>query len=203
MVPVLARALRAEGWHTLRFNFRGVGGSDGERDGGEDELLDLAGAVRFCREELGGDGPVLVGGWSFGAGVALRYGPGDERVVGWFGVGLPLGPTAAGSTAIDRGALARWGAAKLFIHGDRDEVSDLDEVRGLFEAVAGPKRLRVVEGGDHLLAEHGDVLTEELRAFAADLAPDRDAGPRSATDADPGSRTAGDPDDAGHHNGTA
>lgn len=182
MMPVLARALRNGGWHTLRFNFRGVGGSEGERDGGE--LLDLAGAVDCSLEEVDSAGPVLVGGWSAGAHVALRYGPDDARVVGWFGVGLPLGETAGDPTPIDREVLARWDVPKLFIHGDRDQVTALAAVRELFESAAEPKRLRVIEGGDHFLAEHGDVLTAELRTFATRLAPDRDDGPAAGPDPD-------------------
>lgn len=62
MMPVLQRALVADGWLALRFNFRGVGASEGSYDKGEGELKDVAGAVDYLLEEAGDRATLLVGG---------------------------------------------------------------------------------------------------------------------------------------------
>jgi uncharacterized protein len=168
MMPVLQRALVGDGWVGLRFDFRGVGESDGSFGGGEDELLDVAGAVDRVLEETDDGAPLLLVGWSFGAHVALRYAVGDDRVDGWVGIGLPVG-LSNGWTELEQEHLARWDRPKLFIHGEDDPIAPLDAVREVVEVAAGPNRLRVLEGGDHFLADHGDVLASEVRAFGREV----------------------------------
>lgn len=168
MLPVLQRALVGDGWVGLRFDFRGAGSSEGSYGRGEDELLDVAGAVDRVLDDLGDDAPLLLVGWSFGAHVSLRYAVGDDRVDGWAGVGLPVGLTGGG-TELELEHLARWSRPKLFLHGERDPIADLEAVREIHDAAAEPKRLRVIEGGDHFLADHGDVLAGEVRAFGREV----------------------------------
>ena len=64
------------GTNTVRFNFRGVGRSDGRHDGGSGEVADLAAVFGWCREQFGG-APVLLVGYSFGAATILRSDPLD------------------------------------------------------------------------------------------------------------------------------
>jgi uncharacterized protein len=169
MMPVLHRAVVGAGWVGLRFNFRGVGRSAGSFGGGEDELEDVAGAIDRALEEVGPAGSLLLGGWSFGAQVTLRQALEDERVSGWFGVALPLplGYNAGAPDDLER--LARWSVPKLFVHGTRDQLTPSADIEELVAAAADPKQLRLIEGGDHFLAQHGDVLAEEVRTFAESL----------------------------------
>ena len=61
-------------WATLRFNFRGVGESEGEHGGGRGEAEDAAAAVRFIARELTGSGSpkIVLAGYSFGAMAAMN-----------------------------------------------------------------------------------------------------------------------------------
>ena len=68
VVQTLARAFVQCGWTALRFNFRGVGASEGVHDNGEGETTDLLHVVR----ELAGPGPLALAGFSFGAYVTAR-----------------------------------------------------------------------------------------------------------------------------------
>jgi uncharacterized protein len=68
VVQTLARAFVQCGWTALRFNFRGVGASEGAHDNGEGEVLDLQHVVR----ELAAPGPLALAGFSFGAYVTVR-----------------------------------------------------------------------------------------------------------------------------------
>ncbi|MFN2556148.1 MAG: alpha/beta hydrolase [Nitriliruptorales bacterium] len=169
MMPVMQRVLVSDGWLALRFNFRGVGQSEGSYEQGEGELKDVAGAVNYLLEQAEGRSTLIVGGWSFGAHTTLRYALNDERVAGWFGVGLPYQTREIEVPDLDVDALARWTVPKLFLHGSSDEIASVDKLEQLVETAGEPKRLRIVEGGDHFLAAHGDELTEELRSFARNV----------------------------------
>lgn len=68
VVQTLARAFVQCGWTAVRFNFRGVGTSEGVHDNGEGETGDLLHVVR----ELAGEGPLALAGFSFGAYVTVR-----------------------------------------------------------------------------------------------------------------------------------
>ena len=87
----IAKAVRLAGGVSLRFNYRGVGLSDGTYDRGRGEADDAGAALAF----LAGRYPVLprlCGGFSFGAFVALTAGPRDPGVQGLLLAGLALTP---------------------------------------------------------------------------------------------------------------
>ncbi|MGH8166880.1 MAG: alpha/beta hydrolase, partial [Woeseiaceae bacterium] len=67
----LARAFIAKGFSALRFNFRGVGLSEGRFDQGKGELQDALAAVQTMQNR-GGDSKLWVAGFSFGAAIAIR-----------------------------------------------------------------------------------------------------------------------------------
>jgi len=68
VVQTLARACVASGWECLRFNFRGVGASEGVYDEGRGETQDLVALV----EQLAPDAPLILAGFSFGAFVTCQ-----------------------------------------------------------------------------------------------------------------------------------
>ena len=68
VVQTLARAFVQAGWTSVRFNFRGVGGSAGQHDAGTGEADDMRGLV----QEMAPEGPIAIAGFSFGAFVASR-----------------------------------------------------------------------------------------------------------------------------------
>ncbi|NML48499.1 alpha/beta fold hydrolase [Ramlibacter sp. G-1-2-2] len=68
VVQTLARAFVQCGWTAIRFNFRGVGASEGQFDEGRGEMQDLLAAVR----ELAGAGPLALAGFSFGSFVTIQ-----------------------------------------------------------------------------------------------------------------------------------
>lgn len=72
VVTTVTRAWRQLGYHTLRFNFRSVGQSSGIFDEGRGEQDDLAAVIQWGLTECS-DLPVIIGGFSFGAYVALSF----------------------------------------------------------------------------------------------------------------------------------
>lgn len=71
LLLVLRDALVAHGWPVLRFNFRGIGASQGTPGIGLDEVADAQGALAWARRRFPGT-PLALVGWSFGAAVAVR-----------------------------------------------------------------------------------------------------------------------------------
>ena len=87
VVDALFRALPDAGWHALRFDFRGVGASEGSYGEGVDERLDVTAAIDAL-DAVAGDLPLWCVGYSFGALVALDVT--DVRLAGWVAVAPPL-----------------------------------------------------------------------------------------------------------------
>ena len=71
VVHTLAKTFNDAGMPSLRFNFRGVGGSAGTHDGGAGEVADAQAAIRYGRERWPG-AQLWLAGFSFGAAVAVR-----------------------------------------------------------------------------------------------------------------------------------
>ena len=74
---------------TLRFNFRGVGGSTGEHDEGRGEQDDARAGIDYLSQHYA-ELPLVLCGFSFGARVGLDVGIKDERVRYLIGIGTPL-----------------------------------------------------------------------------------------------------------------
>jgi hypothetical protein len=159
VVRVLADALYEVGWATLRFNFRGVGGSRGGYGGGVGEADDVRAAIDFFVTR-GGIERVLLAGYSFGAMLALQVGAKLPAAEGLIAVAPPLSFASLES-------VATCAKSKLFIVGDRDEFCDLARLSRQLERVAGPKALRVIRGADHFLFGQEAALAEAVRTFAA------------------------------------
>ena len=145
VVMAIARALQQTGHATLRFNFRGVGRSEGSYADGAGEIDDVRAALDFMREQAVGAQPSLVlAGYSFGAWVcahALVAGDSVSRLI------LVAPPTAM----FDFSGLAADTAerARHFVAGDRDQFCDRDALQALFERLPEPKSMSVVPGADH------------------------------------------------------
>lgn len=98
VVEAMFRALPAAGFAALRFDFRGVGQSEGRHDEGTGERLDVAAALDLLDTMVPGV-PLVAAGYSFGAFVTLNVT--DARVVGWLGVAAPLGRMGGRPLAAD------------------------------------------------------------------------------------------------------
>lgn len=153
-----ARALTRIGCTVLRFNFRGSGASEGVFTDGPGELEDFRAGVDFMAARYP-TAPLWAAGFSFGAWVAMAAGSANARVTTLIGLAAPL-------EHYDFEAVGRSEKAKLFIHGERDEVCPLKVVREFYARAAEPKELAVVDGADHLfdgkIGELGDAVEELL-----------------------------------------
>jgi alpha/beta superfamily hydrolase len=158
VVCAVAGALQDAGYATLRFNFRGVGGSMGVYGGGAGEIDDACSAVRFLRDRSGCS-QVTLAGYSFGALVGLQAGVSMEEVSRLIAVAPPL---AFGEI----GFLGQCAKEKLFIVGDRDQFCSRAKLEQALARMAEPKTLRIVPGADHFFVAHEGRVGDAVRAFA-------------------------------------
>lgn len=147
----------ARGLVVLGFNFRGTMGSAGTYGGGRDELRDARAAVGVARDragnerpdDAGGDPPVVLVGWSFGASVALRAALDDRRVSAVAMIGMPLRPNDLTLPPLPEPAdLRLFTRPALLLAGEHDHYCPPDDLRG-FATGFRDVQVEVVEGTDH------------------------------------------------------
>jgi uncharacterized protein len=141
MVAVTTR-LMERGFSVLRFNFRGIGASTGTHDNGKAELLDVAAAVQAAHDT---GLSIHLSGWSFGAGMALRWLGGQQDPLPYAGIApspkdlpeeLPPGP-------------------KRIVIGTRDQVVDIEVIRAYAERLSIDL---VLTPGDHFFHGRGKKI---------------------------------------------
>lgn len=152
-----AKALHRRGVPVLRFNFRGTGLSEGEHDGGPGEQEDVRAALDYLAAEFPGR-PILLAGFSFGSWVGLRVGCQDARVAELIGLGLPVDNS-------DMSYLRRCAKPKLILQGGNDQYGSRANVEALFQTLAEPKRLVIVEGADHFFTGRLDEVGAAIGAW--------------------------------------
>jgi alpha/beta superfamily hydrolase len=141
VISALFEALPERGIACLRFNFRGVEGSEGSYAEGRDEPLDVAAALDAATVAAV-DGPLALIGWSFGADIAL--GIDDRRVAGWVGIAPPLRFRPEG--AYD--AVGRDPRPKLLVLAANDEFRAPAEIVAATSAWKST-RIETVAGASH------------------------------------------------------
>ena len=156
-----AAALVDAGFATLRFNFRGVGRSEGKHDGGRGEGEDAVVLLDELASRFPGL-PLLAAGYSFGAWVALRAGAFHPRVSTLLGIGI-----ATRYHAYDE-VLASPCLTRL-IQGERDELGPIEEVRSLAARFTRPVRVDSVPEADHFFASGLPLLTRAVRELGLEL----------------------------------
>ncbi len=153
VVHRLARGLARSGSVVLRFNFRGVGKSEGEHAHGAGELEDARAALAWLSARHPGL-PLTLAGFSFGSRVVSRLGCELERPP--VRVLLAGFPTRMG----DLSYLQRCTAPKYFIQSTHDEFGPKQELEALFGGFAEPKKLFWIEASDHFFAGSLEVLEQ-------------------------------------------
>jgi len=167
VVHTLARAFIAQGIATLRFNFRGVGLSEGEFDEGHGELADVLAAADWMQRRYVGL-PLWLGGFSFGGAMAIRAAV-ERPCAGLVSVAPAVSRFAA---SLRSQPACPW----LIVQGDEDELVDIDETVAYVDSLEPGPRLAVIPAGEHFF--HGRLveLRETVEAFIGEVRADRERG---------------------------
>ena len=147
------QAFQRLGCSVMRFNFRGVGRSQGRYDGGIGEISDAAGALDWLQMVNPNAGQLWIAGYSFGAFVGMQLLMRRPEVSGWVSVAPP-------ANHYDFGFLAPCPCGGLMVHGDQDELVPEPAVQKLVDKLNTQKNVtvdyRIFEGADHVFANHSE-----------------------------------------------
>jgi uncharacterized protein len=151
------------GWPVLRFNFRGMGRSEGVHDG-DAEISDVLAATDWLEHEL--RLPIVVAGFSFGAAMALRacavrrQSHDDVRAI--VAIGLP---TQVEDRSYHYSFLSGLTVPKLFLSGDRDPFASPGELAEVVKSSADPKHLVLMRGADHFFTDRLEWMQAALSGW--------------------------------------
>jgi uncharacterized protein len=159
VISALFSGLPDAGVATLRFNFRGVEGSEGSFEDGRGERHDVVAALDVLHPITEGL-PLVLAGWSFGADTSLAVA--DERVTAWFAIAPPLRQKDYAAAADPR--------PKLVAVPEHDQFRSPESARPILSSWTNT-RVEVVKGADHFLVGRTDQAVELFLAFAKPLSP--------------------------------
>jgi len=159
VVAAVAEAAFQEGFCTLRFNFRGVGGSEGSYGQGIGEQEDVRGAIHYLDSTgKGSNSPLILVGYSFGAWVGLPVACRDERIRAFVAIAPPV-------EMYDFSFVKGYRKQKLILAGSNDPYCPANRLKDWFEQLEEPKSLAILEGADHFLFDSLPFLIEPVKEF--------------------------------------
>jgi len=161
------KGLARLGCAVLRFNFRGVGRSEGAFDQGAGEKADFSAALSYMSAHYPGI-PLWAAGFSFGSWVALEVGALDDRVSALIGVAPPVATSISGMTYEFPATLASE-KPKFLIQGEADEVCPIEGMWKFYGQLREPKELVVIDAADHLFEGKTQEVGEALEDLLAGL----------------------------------
>ncbi len=156
VVHTLARAMQQIGVPTLRFNFRGVGTSEGVYADGVGEIDDALAAIAWARARWDCE-TLWLAGFSFGSAVAL------QACAAAAPAALVTVAPPVGRLLVD--PVARPGCPWLVVQGDHDELVDFATVKAWVDGYDPPPQLAHMHGAEHFF--HGRL--GELRSVVTDF----------------------------------
>ena len=162
VVFTLFHVFAARGFSVLRFNFRGVGRSQGVFDHGQGELSDAAAALDWLQGSNPDASACWVAGFSFGAWIGMQLLMRRPEIDGFVSIAPP-------ANMYDFGFLAPCPSSGLIVHGDKDEVVPHAEVSKLVTKLSHQRDItidfKLVKGANHFFHSCLDKLGTEVDRY--------------------------------------
>jgi alpha/beta superfamily hydrolase len=159
IVYALLQAFKAHDFSVLRFNFRGVGRSQGVYDGGEGELSDAASALDWLQTVNPNATACWVGGFSFGAWIGMQLLMRRPEIDSFISIAPP-------ANKYDFTFLAPCPSSGLIVQGDRDEIVPPESVQKLVNKLSAQRDIkidyRIVPGANHFFSAQMEELSSHL-----------------------------------------
>ena len=160
----LYHAFARQGFSVLRFNFRGVGRSQGVYDRGEGELSDAASALDWLQSINENASACWIAGFSFGAWIGMQLLMRRPEIAGFVSVAPP-------ANQYDFSFLAPCPSSGLVVQGSRDEIVPEAAVAKLVDKLSQQRGItidyRVVPGANHFFTEQMDELNGHVEDYLA------------------------------------
>lgn len=144
VVGAMADAYAGLGCTTLRFNFRGVGRSQGKHDQGQGEQRDALAAVSYA-QQLETISTVFMAGYSFGSWVNMRAAAQSTRLLPQIMVSPPV-------AFMDFGSPAKIPGLELVVTGASDDIAPVNKINRYLSVWNRHAPLEVIAGADHFYA---------------------------------------------------
>ena len=156
VVRKLYKAFGNLGYPSLRFNFRGVGNSDGISGNGEGEREDFISVCKFLLHGGFGVKRILVIGYSFGATIGASVASEFAEIIGYVAISYPFSfiPQFISQAQINK--------PKFFIIGDRDDFTTLEIFQKEYNNMPEPKDIKIFPGVDHFWSGSENILTDTI-----------------------------------------
>lgn len=159
-----------QGFSVLRFNFRGVGRSEGVFDNGIGELSDATTALDWLQAQNEYATSYWIAGFSFGAWVGLQLLMRRPELEGFLTVSPPVGK-------YDFSFLTPCPSSGMIIQGTQDSIVEEDQVSKLADKLAKQKSIdvqyRVIDGADHFFRDHTDTLNDHMDNYISSVLTSR------------------------------
>jgi alpha/beta superfamily hydrolase len=150
------------GWGVLRFNFRGIGGSDGDSGIGIEETKDAEGALEFASERFPGL-PLAIAGWSFGGAVAVKVAAAHPELVACVAIAPAVEPKEGITAGLPPADETKLEMPLLFVIGSNDDLVD-PEVCAAWAERAGATFVGM-KGANHFFWGKYENLAAEVAGF--------------------------------------
>jgi uncharacterized protein len=156
VVSSLVQAYYDKGFTTLRFNFRGVGGSTGAFENGLGEADDVLGAIQFL--VLSGMEQIHLVGYSFGAWVNALVPALPEEVVAVVAISPPV-------SFLDYSNMAKMPQLKMIVSGQQDDFAGVEDIQNYHNKNHPQATLTLLEGCDHFYSGNLEKLQSIVNGF--------------------------------------
>ena len=158
----LYQTFLSRGFTVLRFNFRGVGKSQGTFDHGVGELSDAASALDWLQSFNPDAKQCWLAGYSFGAWIGMQLLMRRPEINGFISISPP-------ANLHDFSFLAPCPSSGLIVHGDEDKIVDTDSVEKMVERLQSQKGIEItyknIAGANHFYNDHMDVLDKTVNDY--------------------------------------
>ena len=152
VVHTISRACLRENLMVLRFNFRGVGKSQGTFDNGIGELKDATHMINYIQTHYR-DLPIWIGGFSFGAGIAIQAAS-IKALTGLISIAPSLSDPAK---LINNEPQCPW----LIIHGGQDELIDIKVIKSWCKELQVLPKIIILDEATHFF--HGCLIDLRIK----------------------------------------
>jgi alpha/beta superfamily hydrolase len=158
----LFQAFARRGFSTMRFNFRGVGRSEGKFDGGPGEMSDAASALDWLQTYNPNAPEFWIAGFSFGAWISMQLLMRRPEIAGFISVAPP-------ASMYDFTFLAPCPSSGLIVHGSEDQVVPEAAAAKLADRLSHQRGIKVdyelIDGANHFFESRIDELMEAVEAY--------------------------------------
>jgi len=165
IVYTLYQCFVRRGFSTLRFNFRGVGRSQGSFDRGEGELADAAGALDWLQGYNPNAGACWVAGYSFGAWIGMQLLMRRPEIDSFISVSPP-------ANQYDFTFLAPCPSSGLILQGDQDPLVPAESVQKLVHKLSHQRDIKIdfrkIAGADHFFVDQSELLATHVDGYVGE-----------------------------------